>query len=77
MDEAAAIESLKRTTEGRNILTATRPELMGEDPNNISLAVLARRIEVSIEEEEIIRRQDLAQMEQKIQREIKNKIKAQ
>ncbi len=81
MDEAAAIESLKRTTEGRNILTATRPELMGEDPNNISLAVLARRIEVSIEEEErrteIMRRQDLAQMEQKIQREIGNKIKAQ
>ena len=81
MDDAAAIESLKRTSEGRNILTATRPELMGEDPNNISLAVLARRIEVSIEEEErrteIIRRQDLAQMEQKIQREIENKIKAQ
>ena len=81
MDDAAAIESLKRTTKGRNILTATRPELMGEDPNNISLAVLAHQIEVSIKEEErrteIIRRWDLVQMELKIQREIENNIKAQ
>ena len=81
MDEAAAIESLKRTTEGRNMLTATRPELEGEDPNNISSAVLARLIEVSIEEgerrREIIRRQDLALMDQKIQKEIENKIKSQ
>ena len=81
MDEAAAIESLKRSFRGKTALTFVRPEALGENPENVSLPLLARRIEgMNIEEERRWSRaqsREVRELERRLEIEIVDRIKQQ